>query len=355
MPPTLYFFYNPMLVEYSGSSAMFEHSYLTLFLRCLFAGVVTLSSAMTPVAACPRIEGFIDYNCDGKISIVGLGDSFIAGKGDLEHPFNPGYIARLSVKFPDAKFTKLGFPGITAQRLLAEIKQEFEKRPKKKISKALGTADVLILDVGRNNFYDDDTPAFTVATLKRFSLFLRAKTKQLYKSSPLLVVSFIAPTPRRFQEPWVDETNALLLKFRDEDFPVYLRADLLDVSTISVDGIHPAAEGHQILADLAAEYLTEEAPKRQKLFRSDLDEDSIYDQFEKLRFKTSPKKADSDLDSLSDGDEVFSFKTNPLKPDTDEDGFTDSDEIVAGADPLVPNPTLPEPTATPAPTTTPVA
>jgi hypothetical protein len=307
---------------------------------------------------CPRLHGFIDFNCDGKISIVGLGDSFISGRGDLERPSNPGYIGRLSVRFPEVKFTKVGFPGITAQKLLAEIKQEFEKRPKKRIAKALGTADILLVDVGRNNFYDFDSPAFTVAVLKRLSLYLKTKTKQIFKSSPLLVVSFIAPTPRRFQEPWITETNALLLQFRSEDFPVYLRSDLLDVTTISVDGIHPAATGHQMLSDLAAEYLKEEAPKRQKLLRSDLDQDGIYDQFEKLRFKTSPKKADSDGDSLGDGDEVFTFKTSPIKTDTDDDGFADPDEIVAGADPLIPNPTLPEvvPTATPtsAPTEPPV-
>lgn len=315
-----------------------------------------LLATQVPAFSCPRLHGFIDYNCDGKISIVGLGDSFVSGRGDLERPSNPGYIGRLSLRFPEVKVKKFGFPGITAQKLLAEVKQEFEKRPKKKFAKALGEADILILDVGRNNFYDFDSPAFTVAVLKRFSLYLKTKTKQLFKSSPLLVVSFIAPTPRRFQEPWVEETNALLLQFRSEDFPVYLRSDLLDVTTISVDGIHPAATGHQMLSDLAAEYIKEEAPKRQKLFRTDLDQDGIYDQFEKLRFKTSPKKADTDGDSLSDGDEAFTFKTSPIRQDTDSDGFSDPDEIVAGADPLVPNPTLPEitPTATAVPTETPI-
>jgi lysophospholipase L1-like esterase len=304
--------------------------------------VLTILFFQLPAVGCPRLFGFIDYNCDGKISIVGVGDSFVSGQGDLEHRSNPGYIGRLSLKFPEVKFTKVGFPGITAQKLLAEIKQEFEKRPRRRIAKALGTADILIVDVGRNNFYDFDSPAFTVAVLKRLSLYLKAKTTQVVKSSPLIVVSFIAPSPRRFQQPWIDETNALLLEFRSEDFPVYLRSDLLDVTTISVDGIHPAAAGHQQLSDLVAEYLEEEAPKRQRLFRTDLDKDGIYDQFEKLRFKTSSRKADTDGDSLSDGDEVFTFKTSPIKQDTDEDGFADPHEITSGSDPLTPNPSPPE-------------
>lgn len=295
--------------------------------------VVTASESF----ACPKIGNFIDYNCDGKISIVGLGDSFVKGRGDLELKRNPGYMGRLALRFTNAHFTKLAFPGITTHDLLAKTKEEFERRPKKKFAKTIGTADILIIDVGRNDFFDDDAPEFTVATLKRLNAYIQAKTKLIYKSTPLLAIAFLAPTPRRFQQPVVDTINAQLLEFRSESFPVYLRFDLLDVLNISVDGIHPAAPGHQQLADLAGEYLREEAPKRQKLFRTDNDNDGIYDQFEKLRFKTSPKKADTDGDSLGDGDEVFTFMTNPLKVDSDDDRITDGEEIVAGTDPLTPN------------------
>lgn len=316
------------------STTATRFSRLTLHALSISAALVlSLSSAV----ACPRIGNFLDYNCDGKISIVALGDSFVKGRGDLELKRNPGYMGRLALRFPNATFTKLAFPGITTHDLLAVTKEEFEKRPKKKFAKAIGTADILIIDVGRNDFFDDDAPEFTVATLKRLSAYIQSKTKTIYKSTPLTAIAFLAPTPRRFQQPVVDTINAQLLMFRSEEFPVYLRFDLLDVLTISIDGIHPAAAGHQQLADLAGEYLKEEAPKRQKVFRSDEDLDGIYDQFEKLRFKTSPKKADTDGDSLGDGDEVFTLKTNPLKIDSDEDGIPDAEEITAGTDPLTPN------------------
>ena len=97
--------------------------------------------------ACPKIGGLVDFNCDEKHHIVGLGDSFVGGRGDLERPTNPGYISRLKLAFPDSKTFKIGIGGISSQRLLAFVKQAFEKTPKGPIVKTLGAADILIIDV----------------------------------------------------------------------------------------------------------------------------------------------------------------------------------------------------------------
>jgi lysophospholipase L1-like esterase len=299
--------------------------------------------------ACPRIGGLVDFNCDEKHHIVGLGDSFVVGRGDLERPSNPGYISRLQLAFPESKTVKIGIGGISTQRLLAFVKESFEKTPKGQVVKALGSADILIIDAGRNDFFEEVEPSFTVTTLKRIGLYIQRKTKEKFKSSPLIVFAFLAPTTRRFQAPFVHNLNAILLKTRSPTFPVYLRFDLLDESTISVDGVHPIAEGHQLLADLATEYIGDEAQMRSKAQRSDRDKDGIYDQFERRRFRTSQVLADTDGDGLNDGTEVFVLRSNPINADTDGDTVSDGQEVLDGTDPL----TVPgQPTTTPTPTPT---
>ena len=70
----------------------------------------------------------------------------------------------------------------------------------------------------------------------------------------------------------------------------------------------------------------------------DTDGDGLSDITEIFTTHTDPDNADTDGDGLSDGAEVLIYHTDPNNPDTDGDGHTDSQEIMAGTDPLVPNP-----------------
>lgn len=324
---------------------------LTKQVALLVTLVVTWTSSSL---ACPRIGGLIDYNCDQKHVITITGDSLVYGRGDLAFGSHGGYAQRLKPIFPESRINKLGFPGITTARLLTFYKKLFVTQPKSKIIKQLGAADILIFDIGRNDFFNKDPAALTVTTLKRLMTYIAAELKKRFKSTPLMVAAYLVPTTRGFQRPFVDEVNAILSKTKSDAFPVYLRFDLLDPMYISIDGVHPYAGGYAKLTEIAEEYIKDEAQERSKAGRTDLDKDEIYDQFEKLRFKTNPNKTDTDGDGLNDGEEVFSLKTDPLKLDTDGDGFNDGQEILNGTDPLTPDlPVTPSP-ETPTPTATPV-
>ena len=145
----------------------------------------------------------------------------------------------------------------------------------------------------------------------------------------------------------------ILLKIRGRDLPAYLRFDTLNPALLSSDGLHPTSAGYDVLGDIARQYIIGDAQTRSEISRPDVDEDGIYDLFERKKFKTSPKIADTDADGLEDGAEVFTYMTDPTNADTDGDGVSDGTEVAEGTDPKSPGSIIP--TATPTPTITPTA
>lgn len=316
-----------------------------LLLAAFSANVATASSAI----ACPTIGGLIDFNCDGKHRVVATGDSFVVGIGDDKLQPEGGYIVRLKEHFPDSELVKLGLRGATAQGLLAFYKQLFVKQPKSKIARQLGYADVLIIDIGRNGYFSEDTPEFTATAVRRLAKYLEIEIKKRFKYAPIIAIATEAPTTRGYQRSFVADLNDVLLASQTSSMPPLIRFDLLDPSFISWDGLHPSSAGHRELARYVAEFVGGEAQQLSSRVRPDRDSDGIYDTFEKPKFKTNARVADTDGDELLDGNEVFLIKSNPREPDTDGDGISDGDEVLLGTDPL----NLPG--AKPVPTTTPTA
>ena len=306
--------------------------------RLIILGILSLFYAELSMA-CPKIDGLVDFNCDGKHRVVVTGDSVVFGVGDELQNGKGGYVSRLKNFFPKSRFIKLGYPGITTSRLYGFYRDAFRTKSQKGSKLLLGQlamADILIIDVGRNDYFNRNDPSITVNTIKAMATFFTQRLKKENGVAPLIAIATLLPSNRIFDVEFLNEINTMELASRSEKFPAYIRFDLIDHELLSEDGLHPSSAGYSDMAEVAAEYIADGAQVRSIALRKDNDDDGIYDIFEKKKFQTDPKVADSDTDGLKDGKEVFTYKTNPNVVDTDGDGVSDGDEVLQGTDPKKP-------------------
>lgn len=301
--------------------------------KYLFTILFTFSFFAAPAYACPLIGGLVDYNCDGKHQISIAGDSIVFGTGDTLNNNRGGYVLRLKQGFKTSQVYGFGYPGITTANLLSYYKRLFLKKPKGVEATQLGRSDIVILDVGRNDYFNRNSSTLTATTIKRLTSFLSSELEKRFGSSPLFVTTILPLTRREIDLGFIQQVNMVLLKIRGRNLPAFLRFDKLNTALLSSDGLHPTSAGYNVLANIAAEYITGEAQVRSKAQRKDVDQDGIYDLFEKTKFKTSPKKPDTDDDGLKDGEEVFTYETDAVDADTDGDGVSDEAEVEQGTNP----------------------
>ena len=323
----------------------------------ILAIVITYAFAATsPAAACPRIGRLLDFNCDRQLRIAFTGDSIVKGVGDELNENNGGYVLRTQERFTRAQIFNLGVAGVTTPRLFASFRTLLLKKQEGQTKINTRDSDLIIIDVGRNDFYLETPAIDTIANLKKLVRLLRRHIGSDVQSPPLIAVATLLPTTREFQMPFIAEVNHLLVLNSSGFFPVRLRFDVIDPLLISFDGLHPISTGYDQMASIVATYLTKQYPLDVKAFRGDSDADGVYDRFEVKRYGTDPTNPDSDEDDLLDGEEIFKYLTNPLVADTDGDGISDAAEIKAGTDPLVPEGVeTPTPTPEVTPTLTPTA
>ncbi len=302
-----------------------------------FAVQVAFCAALFPCLtfACPRIDGLIDYNCDGILKIVFTGDSIVDGVGDTKREHGGGYVVRLQDKLPDAAVENLGVPGITTKQLLRAFKKNLNKVPPGPTIIKSAHADVLIIDVGRNDYWDRESASKSVANIRRLVQYLRTTLAQQNGMAPYIFVSTLIPTKRGYQQPFINSLNSQLLKYRSSDLPTYVRYETIANTLLSKDGLHPTSAGYDAITKLLLKFIKTEGQKLIEKKRPDGDHDGVYDIFETNRFLTNPLALDSDSDSLSDGAEIFTYFTNPLVLDTDGDGRSDGAEVASNTNPLV--------------------
>ena len=303
----------------------------------LFVGLYIFFFFAASSEACPLIDGLVDYNCDGKHQISVTGDSIVFGTGDTLNDNQGGYVLRLKRTFKSSKVFNFGYPGITTNHLLSYYKTLFVKTPKSDQITQLGQSDIVIIDVGRNDYFNRNSSTLTATTIKRLTVFLSTELQKKFGTSPLFVTTILPLTRRELDLGFIKQVNMVLLKIRGQSFPAYLRFDKLSPTLLSADGLHPTSAGYDVLGDIASKYISGEAQVRSKKARKDLDKDGIYDIFENKKFGTSPKITDTDSDGLNDGEEVFTYKTDPTNPDSDGDGVTDGLEVQHGTDPKIAN------------------
>lgn len=309
------------------------------FKRFLMVG--TVSSILSPltVAACPTIDGLVDYNCDQKIQIGVLGDSFVFGTGDKKTGSKGGYVGRLAKlpQFKNAQIIGMGLPGYSSFEILIEVKRSLASSRTNRLKRSLSDLDILVIDMGRNDFFQEISPSQTVTNLQTILKVIEQRVGHGAKIAPLFAVSRLAltsPSSRPLQRVFISKVDSTLKKKSSPSFPVRVGFDALNTSLLSKDGLHPSPSGYAQLATILDTFLLGAAQDTASETREDVDQDGVYDIAETKVFQTNPAAADSDGDGLSDGDEIFTVKTNPLLADTDGDSVSDGVEVTGGSNPL---------------------
>lgn len=270
-----------------------------------------LSFTASQAFSCPIIvPRFVDYNCNQEIKIVFIGDSFVRGIGDTNN--KGGYVLKLKEDFNDrgVVVTKVGFAGITTQQLLRKFKDTLSK--KGEIYKKVVDADVIIMDIGRNDFWDKRKPLYSITTLKRLIKFLEENLTE-NETSPFITSSTLMHVINKKvkQLSFIKQFNALLLAQPDMSSRI-IRQHSFHTAILSPDGLHPSAYGYTYIYKKLKKQIRKALYTHLLTLRVDNDSDGIYDYFETVRYLTNPKLKDTDKDGVLDGDEVFIYGTNPL-------------------------------------------
>jgi lysophospholipase L1-like esterase len=251
--------------------------------------------------ACPLVSGLPDSNCDGRLVIAVLGDSLVAGIGDSIHSGKGGYVLRAAQRFPDATFLNFGEGGATATNIIFDVERGFTGRGHASLKAGLVEADLVVLDVGRNDQWSAQSPLATRRNLKRIQTTIHNNVRQLTGHSPLIVTAVLMIPKRLRQAPWIGELNGLLRSSNSTNAPTDLRFDTIPKRYLSADRIHPTSQGYDKLASVFIAYMSNLYPSHVKKLRPDRDRDGLYDEFEAERFGTNPSVTDTDYDGVPDG------------------------------------------------------
>ena len=287
------------------------NSYRPLFL--LLFSLLFLAFAPSAAFACPTIDGLPDYNCDGKLVIIFTGDSIASGRtGRGVNDPGGGYPGRLAEQLPHADIINDGVPGITSGTLLSIYKRVINTNQFPNSRAALGVADYIFIDVGRNDYIQKTSYKRTTTNIISLVKFLRNSAGPNPELAPLVSATTLIPTSRRGQNSFVARLNRRLLSANSSSFPVLVRFDGFSKNLLNHDKLHPTPSGYEQLEFILQSYLLTSITQFAEANRPDSDGDGVYDVAERLLFGTDPSIADSDGDGTSDGDEIFTYQTNPL-------------------------------------------
>lgn len=257
--------------------------------------------------ACPNVSGFVDFNCDGKIQIGFAGDSFVVGEGD---PQGGGYVGRLAGGLSGVRVVGLGRDGFTSRRYFQKLKRELNRRGQSRTLRRLLSADLIVLDLGRNDFFDEADPELTIRYLTRLARLIRREVKKRYDYRPFIALLEAPPTRRSSQNFFIRDLGREITKLPDGIFDTYLELGQFPTSLISGDGIHPRPQGYRYLTDVLEQSFRGFLQRSFKARRPDRDRDGVFDLFERRRFGTSPRRRDTDQDGVSDFREIFGKRRN---------------------------------------------
>jgi lysophospholipase L1-like esterase len=216
-----------------------------------------LASFLLPTslsAECSKVGRLPDRNCDGSARIVVLGDSLVAGVGDTTGQ-EGGYISRTQAKFPEASIVGYGVPGLRTLTLFKRVRDGFLGKKHPLMADDLRAADLVVLDLGRNDRWLFGEPAATLRNLQRIRSLIVKQVSQDGSTPPLVVTAVLMYPNRGSQGPWVKDLNELILKDHSSDYPCDLRFDLVSKRLLSEDNIHPTAKGYAAIAAVFTKYL----------------------------------------------------------------------------------------------------
>ncbi len=247
----------------------------------------------------------MDFNCDQDLRVVVIGDSLVSGIGDTENGDIGGYVVRAARAQRTITFTNLGVPGYHVTQLVADLTGKARSARSRKIWLAVADADVVVLDVGRNDRWDMGMPIDTYRGLRRAAVRIERVVQAERGVAPLVVTAVLMIPNRGAQAPWIAELNQIIAKNNRIARPTDLHFDTISKRLLSDDQIHPTSEGYDEMSRVFVRYLTKMLPRRMNRLRPDADRDGIYDLFETLKFGTDPTLLDTDGDGIADGQQIF--------------------------------------------------
>lgn len=250
--------------------------------------------------ACPKRAGLPDLNCDGAARIAVVGDSVVYGIGDAAHGNAGGYVLRTANKFPKASFYNHGDPGNEAGKLVRDLTDAFDGTGEAALADHIKTSDVIFLDIGRNDWWTKTTPLATWRNLKRCREVIQTKVLALTGHKPLVVTARLTLANRTGQGDWVKELNTIIGQKGTALAPADLRFDLVSKKLL-IDAVHPSSAGYDAASKILTTYLRVSYPQHAAVFRKDLDQDGLYDEFEQAKYGTDPTDPDTDDDGILDG------------------------------------------------------
>lgn len=303
---------------------------MRFFLALSLAAAAALQGAaacpLPAVSQCPPIAGYIDWNCDGKLKITALGDSIVSGRGDTDNGERGGYVLRLRKtlerkKLP-AEVVARGYPGKGTARLISLMRQEQLKRGVQRLERALRGADLVIVDIGRNDWWLEMSPGQTARNIKRIAT-LAGRMGAAGGVAPLVVIAKLIPNERLewrnkvTQQKFVLLVNEALMLLNQERYPVAVPFDQLPPYGYLQDpprldaGVHPTSRGYDILGEILIKFLNVRAQELMAAHRSDEDGDDVFSSCESGFYRTRPDSADSDGDGYTDGQELYELGSDP--------------------------------------------
>lgn len=266
---------------------------LVVFVTCVYS---------SHAVACPSVAGIPDVNCDGDARVAVVGDSVVFGIGDTVNGNRGGYVRRMARKFPGVWFDNLGRPGEEAKRLITVIEDAFAGTGDTEFASALTRADIVILDIGRNDWWNFGPAIATWRNLKRVRELIQLKVEGVTGHKPFVVTAQLMGANRTGQGAWVAELVRIIAANNKSAAPTDLRFNSVSKKFLG-DRVHPTSLGYDALAKVLALYLKVTLPKHVAIFRRDLDEDGLYDEYEAEKFGTNPEKPDTDEDGILDGED----------------------------------------------------
>ena len=272
-------------------------------MKKLFISLVSFSSLAlmsTDGYACPSVANLPDVNCDGAARIAIVGDSVVYGVGDTVNNGKGGYVLRIAKKFPEATFDNLGTPGEEARRVIGVIESSFAGTGDAAFASALSQADVVILDIGRNDWWKFRPANATWRNLKRLREVVQREVEKTTGHKPLVVTAQLMGANRTGQGTWVTELNKLIAANHKATVPADLKFNSVSKKLL-LDRVHPGPLGYDHITKILNQYLKSSLPKHVTAFRDDADKDGLYDDYEAEKFGTSPLNPDTDGDGILDG------------------------------------------------------
>lgn len=224
----------------------------------LIASIAGISFAH---ADCTIDAGLPDLNCDGNVNVVALGDSLVTGVGDKKLRGNGGYVVRTQKRLPHVSLFAHGQAGLRTGPLLKRLRTSFSGTAYQEIAEDLLNADLISIDIGRNDRWLFGPPKKAYRNLQRIRTLIKQNIQDQTGFAPVIVISVLLLPNRGAQAPWVKELNSYIERSHSPSEPADLRFDKVSKRLLSPDNLHPTSKGYNALSKVYARYITKKYPR----------------------------------------------------------------------------------------------